>query len=157
MLYLHVHIILCFIPLFLHSLDVNIGLSLSPPRVWLTKQTVFCCTYFFFLNEHQHLMQTCYSLHVQNAWKKKCATCAAGRKTWWLRPHLHVVVLLHNPLNCDVLRLQNHLKCLIRHASRGLNVKVVSRSVFVYAHVHPCTCASSVDSSTVIPCAPQSF
>lgn len=49
-----------------HYLDVNIGLVLSPRRVWLTKQSVFCCTYFF--NKHLNPMQTCNGLHIQNAW-----------------------------------------------------------------------------------------
>lgn len=151
MLYWHVHIILCFIPL-LHCLDVNIGLSLSPPRVWLTKQSVFCCTYFFININIWCKPVTVFTYRMH----EKMCNFAAGRKTWWLRPHLHVV-LLHNPLNCDVLCVQNHLKCLIRHASRGLNVKVVSCSVFVYVHVHLCTCAVYVDSSTVIPCTPQSL
>ncbi len=150
MLYLHVHTILCFIPL-LHYLDVNIGLSLSPQRVWLTKLSVFCCTYFFY--KHRNLMQTCNSLHIQNAWVKKMCNSAASRKTWWLRPHLHVVILLHN---CDVVCLQNHLKCLIQQASRRLNVKVVLFCA-VHVHAHVYTCTLSLDSSTVIPCAPPSF
>lgn len=140
MLYLLVHI-LCFI-LLLHYLDVNIKLLLSPLRVWLTQQSVFCCTYFFY--KHLNLMQTCNSLHKQNAWVRMCNS-AAGRATRWLRPNLHVVLLLHNLLNCDVLCLQYHLECLIRQASRGLSVKVVSCSVlFVNVHVLLCTSTSFV-------------
>lgn len=75
MLYLHVHI-LCFIPL-LHYLDVNIGLLLSPLRVWLTEQsTHFVVLLFFFFFSffihHLNLMQTCNTLHLHT--REKCAT-----------------------------------------------------------------------------------
>lgn len=93
-------------------------------------------------------MQTCNSLRKQNARLKNVWT---ARKTWWLRLHRHVVVLLHRLLNCDVLCLHNHLKCLKWRASCRLNVKVVSCSVLFWAHVRTGTCAASLDGSAEFP------
>lgn len=70
--------IYCLSYLFLHFLDVNIGILLSPLRVWLTKQSVFCCTYFIILifYKHLNLMQTFNGLYIQCANIKYVQLCS---------------------------------------------------------------------------------
>lgn len=77
MLYLRVHIILCFIPL-LHNLDVNIGLSSSALRVRLSKLSEFYL-YILSLIFYKHLPPNLTS-HRMHEWKNFAAVrlCDSG-------------------------------------------------------------------------------